>query len=287
MLHKLEEFTYFTLLGIRFWDSVLDAQVRNDLIVSANPEILPKMKSHAYRTKGDVYSFEHLYGLRDIEYGFSSKDTVSSPDTEKEYIVEVTDAAGRYINVAFPVGLPLSYSGVFLTDINVSPYLSAPKGVYLFPSINRTVPSWMAVIRGELIDKNSQLPASHALLRVSSDNGNVWYGIADEMGRVAVVFAYPLIALDFSVSPVKFDTGPLYQQTWDLNLQILYSPDFLETLSGTSIPNYMSILKQSGANIWSESETQNDMPLTSLPITLEFNKPVTLRTEKPQLTLIY
>jgi len=295
MLHKLEEFNHYTPLGIRFWDSVLDAQVRNDLVVTACPVNLPAMKSRAYRTKGDIYSFDHLYGLRDLEYGYISNEAVTSPDSAKQFIVEVIDAGGRYINVAFPVGLPLSYPGVYFTDTNVSPYMNSPKGVYLFPSINRPVPSWMAVIRGELKDRDKMYkdynnkvnysPASNALLRVSSDNGSVGFGIADEEGRFAVVFAYPLLGLDFSASPVKYDTGPLHDQAWDLSLQVFYSPKTLEPLSGTQIPNYMSVINQSQANIWPESSSP-DVPSSSLAIKLEFNKPVTLRTQNLSYLLV-
>lgn len=286
MSQAVEEFNTFTPLGIRFWDPVFDKQVRDDLIVSASPEVSHKMKSYAYRTKSDVYSFAHLHGMRDIEYGFSADHVIDSPDSPRTYIVEVKDPRERYINVAFPIELPLSYPGVFLTNEITSPSSPAPQGVYLFSSANRAVPSWMAVVRGELIDQDSKLPASHAVLRLNSESGDVWYGVADEIGRFEVMFPYPVLVEGFGSSPMTPGHNPLYKQTWDLNLEVLYSPNTLAVLPGTSIPNYLSVLKQQQANIWSLSESNGGVPTLSLPMLLEFHRPVTPRTEGLSFLLV-
>lgn len=284
MFQAIEEFNTFTSLGIRFWDPAFDRQICNDLIVTASPQNAPQMKSYACRTKSDVYAFSHLYSMRDVEYGFS--DGIASPDLPRKYIVEVKDSAGRYINVAFPVELPLSYPGVFLTNEIASPSAQTAKGVYLFSSANRTAPSWMAVVRGELIDQDSELPASYAVLRVSSESGDVWYGVADELGRYEVMFPYPVLVEGFGASPTTPGHNPLYKQTWDLNLEVLYSPNTLVVLPGTSIPNYLSILKQSQASIWSQSESNGGVPSISLPLLLEFHRPVISRTEGLSFLLV-
>jgi hypothetical protein len=275
----LEQFDTYTPLGIRFWDLVLDRQVREDLKVTARAEVNPELKEIAYRTKSDIYSFAHLPGLRDIEYAIYGSQALASPSLTRRYIIEVDDTQSAFVKMAFAVTLPLSYPGIFLTNSIASPDLAAPKGVFLFPSVRRSIPSWMAVVRGELRDWDSGQPASHALLKVSSNGDVMWHGLADEQGRFVVVFAYPLIDADFNVSPISVGYGPLYAQAWDLQLEVFYSPATLESLAGTSLPDYLSILNQSQANIWSISEDNGGVPSLSLPLLLEYQRPVIPRTE--------
>lgn len=274
-----DNFTTFTPLGIRLWDPVLDQQIIDDLIVTAHPSHIPDNKAMAYRTRSDVYSFSHLEGMRGIEYGYENYDETASPDKRHNFIVEIRDKHKRYIDVAFPVDLPLPYSGVFLSSGPESSPHVMPKGVYLYSSPTRAIPGWNALVRGEILDQGSNKPAAHALLRVGTDDGEYWYGIADDKGRFSVMFPYPVLQDGFGASPITPDHKPLHLQTWDLQLEVFYSPNTLENLSGTFLPDYLSILKQEAAQIWPQPESEGGTPVVALPILLEYQKSTIARTD--------
>ena len=279
MMDIIETLSTFTPLGIRFWDPVLDVQVGHDLIVTANPIYSSKVKSRAYRTKSNIYAFSHLYDTHTLEYGETNADELTSPTDSHSFIVEVIDSKRRYLNIAFPVELPLSYNGIFLTQTASSPSTATPKGVYLFSAPSRTIPSSMALIRGELLNQDDNQPAAFAVLRVTAESGEIWYGISDELGRFVVMMPYPELVEGFGGSPSSAAHKTIHEQTWDLDLEIFYSPQTLESLPGTSVPDYLSVLRQDAADIWPVAENDGGTSALSLTITLEYHKPAIPRTD--------
>ncbi|HLP57643.1 MAG TPA: hypothetical protein VK186_02380, partial [Candidatus Deferrimicrobium sp.] len=65
-----EQVNTFTPLGIRFWDSALDRQVGDHLLVKAYPVHGYGSPVHAFRSASGIYAFQGLPGLREIETGY-------------------------------------------------------------------------------------------------------------------------------------------------------------------------------------------------------------------------
>jgi len=73
----LERVTIVTALGIRFWDALLDAPVRDGLDVTARPLGQRAGGTVAFRTASGIYAFRGLPGLHDVEY--PAGDALASP----------------------------------------------------------------------------------------------------------------------------------------------------------------------------------------------------------------
>ncbi|MDH5181646.1 MAG: hypothetical protein OEZ39_14650 [Gammaproteobacteria bacterium] len=278
MAQVIEQFTVHTPLGIRLWDPVTDRQIRGDMHVVAYPAHSPHARSNAYSTRGGVYTFRHLKGMRGIEYGYTTGDEVS-PAEKHDFIVEISDKLARYLSVSLRIELPLSYRGVFLSDTAAGSPHEIPKGLYLYSAPTRSVPGWMAIIRGELVNQETGDAAAHALLRVMTVDGEEWYGVSDAEGRYTIMLPYPDLPAGFSGSPLSPGHKPLADQFWDMDLEVFYSPATQVSLPGTIIPSYLSILSQDAATIWPIAADDGGMAVASLPIVLEYNKSTNPRTD--------
>lgn len=279
MLEVSESFTTFTQLGIRCWDPVVDRQVNDALTVTASPLMKPQKKVNALQTPGGVYAFHHLPGMREIEYGYSNTNVSASPATSHGFVVEISDSRNRYVSIAVYIELPLPYAGVFLSNGIGSPGGDIPKGLHLYSSVTRNMSSNIAVIRGELLQQDSRHPAAHALLMLQNESGESWYGVADAQGFYSIVFPYPDLQEGFAGSPADGSSGSLYEQSWELSLSVFYSPSSQQSLPGTNIPNYLSILHQQAAEIWPQQLSEGGSPLTQFPVSLVYNQPAVTKTE--------
>lgn len=273
----LESFTTYTPFGIRAWDPVFDQQIRSSLHVTAFQSRVPGQRSAAYRTWGDVYTFSHLPGLRALEYGLP--DATSGSPSGTEFVVEVRDTEKRYVPVAFRVSLPLPYDGVFLSESVGSPGGTIPRGLLLYSAASRRVPNWMAVVRAELVDTNTNLPAAHAVLRVTNMDGDVTYSVADSGGRCTLMLPYPPLAEGFGGSPGTPASQPLSDRSWDLDLEVLFEPASLTPLPGSQLPDYLSMLSQSPADIVIRRTTTGPELQPSMPLNLRFGQPLVAATE--------
>ena len=279
MLEVSESFTTFTPLGIRCWDPVVDRQVDDALTVTASPLMKPQIKVSALQTPGGVYAFHHLPGMREIEYGYSDTNVSASPATSHGFVVEINDSRNRYVSIAVYVELPLPYAGVFLSNGIGSPGGDIPKGLHLYSSVTRNMSSNLAVIRGELLQHDSRQPAAHALLMLQNELGESWYGVADAQGFYSIVFPYPDLQEGFAGSPADGSSGSLYEQSWELELSVFYSPSSQQSLPGTDIPNYLSILHQQAAEIWPQPLSEGGSPLAQFPVSLVYHQPAVTKTD--------
>jgi hypothetical protein len=285
MLATAEIFSHFTPLGIRFWDPVTDRQIVDGLNVTAYPLENPNKRVNSFRTRSNIYSFSHLPGMRDLELEITPIDAIPSPPQQKPFVIQIKDSLNRYIDVSFKTALPLSYSGVFLTRISGSPAQESPRGFYLYSSVSRNLPNIYAVVRGELVDNVTGASASHALIKVLTEDNETWFGIADEKGRFVVVFPYPNLADGFGGSPSAL-RGPLHEQSWNINLEICYSPSSQKVIPGSTVPVYPSILKQSVANIFPFDTAVSSPSLAQLPLLLEFNQPTITKTDGQHILFV-
>jgi hypothetical protein len=140
---------------------------------------------------------------------------------------------------------------------------SATSWVPLFSAATRPVPGGVAVIRAQLWDPTLQAglggPAASAILEtVLPGQPSVW-SIADNQGRVALLFPYPTppvesLSADIGsplspLSPVSGPPiGPLTEQTWTLAVRAMYRPfDPVPRL-----PDLADTLEQPSAVIWAD-----------------------------------
>ncbi|MBD3316648.1 MAG: hypothetical protein GF344_12735 [Chitinivibrionales bacterium] len=223
-----------------------------------------------------MWNTEH--GLKD------AGDT--SPAETRPYVVNINDRSGGYLDVTFQVDLPLPYRGVYLSKHQSSPSAFAPKGLHLYSSPLRGVPGWMASIRGELMDVSTGRPASWALLRVTAEAGETYYGIADKEGRYCIMFGYPVLIEGFGGSPSSLGNRPLNRQSWELTMELFYSPGTRVSLPGGKAPDYLSILRQQTAFVWTQKPGSGVSPVAALPLRLEFGKRIIVRTEGESNLLI-
>lgn len=278
MLSVQEKFSQFSPLGIRFWDPVEDRQIVDGLQITARAAVGISRKFHSLKTHSGVYTFSSLPGLYDVETGVLSPEEAIAADDQRQFIIEISDRLNRYLDVAFTIALPLPYRGLFLSDGTGSPVENSPKGFYLYSSANRRLAGHYARVRGQLRNQLTGQPATHALVRVITESGESWFGLADAEGQFIVAMPFPDLSAGFGGSPATAQV-PLHEQSWNIDLEVAYSPTTLELLPGTDIPNYTSILNQTTANIFPSDPEESASTVTQLSLLLEFNQPTVTRTD--------
>jgi hypothetical protein len=240
---RYERQSIVTALGIRFWDTARDRAVTDGLVVTARGQ-RGSAVAVAFSTAGGVYAFQGIPGLRAIEYPVADPEPGLSPPAAQRLLVEVRDQLRRFVPIAFLVDVP--YRGIYPLVLPSSPLSNGPPGFYLFSAVTRQPSTDLAMVRAELVDHANQQPAAHALLVVVLPDGTQFYGVADSRGCVAVAFPYPRF-----ISSGGSPYGRVIQaQQWPINLQVRYQPDALVTPTGASLPDLVSVFRQSAAQIW-------------------------------------
>ena len=267
-----------TLLGIRFWDPALDAQIKDGLKVTLAPAENTEKTITAYRTRSGIYAFDNIPGMRELETSMND-DEISSPPQIRSYVLDIEDVSGRFSGVAQVVNLPLPYSGLFLVDSDIGSPGEITKGFNLYSSIIRTSPSQYVCVRGELVDSDNDLPAVNALLRVQTDDGSSWYGLSDQDGKFSVMMPYPYLHVAYGSSPPVSDGLRLFQRTWNIALSVLYSPSALEPVPGSDKPSYFSVLKQSQALIYQHSPGSAAGEIDELTTQLNYGRDLVVSTD--------
>lgn len=287
-LQPLERVSVYTPLGIRFWDAASDVAVTDSLEVTARPPERPDLRRAAFRTLSGVYAFSNLPGLRGLEAADPDLPAgvhplPESPPQIHPFIVEVNDRRGRFVPVTFQVDLP--YRGVYPTqpDAGGPPGPGLP-GFLLFSAPARALPSSLAVIRAQLVERVPPAggapaqfrPASHAVLEVAAPGGLAWLGLADERGSVVAAFPYPRFTTSAGpLSPPPVLSGPR-AQSWDLTVRARYRPaDQVKPDSAASLPDLGSILTQPAARLWPAPGGPGQAQLN---VQLLFGQPLILQT---------
>lgn len=272
--------------GVRCWDPVLDRQVRAGLALTAWPESGVGRRVRGYRTASDVYALSGLPGLQAAEFPTGAGPAVfgspASPPPTRGFVVHIDDLEGRYLPAAFRVDLPLPDPGLFLSPPPesgaASPATAPPPGFLLFSTPTRRAPSWLAVVRGELAEEADGAPARHALVRVEVVGGGTFFGLADDAGRFAVFVHYPAPEELLGGSPAGGGPKSLGEQTWPLGVEVAYSPTLHETLAGTPLPDYLSLLEQEPAEVFSALPADGGTPQPAWQGVLAYRRQLVLRT---------
>lgn len=262
----LDRLTTVAPLGVRFHDTVSGDVVGDGLIVWAYPTGKPTARRRAVGNRKGVYVLHHGSGLRDREVGDGTQFYWDNPvPPNKDFVIEVSDDQRRFQPFQFTASLP--HRGVFVwSGFDDSPP-SARTSVPLFSSPVRSAPGGMGVLRAELWDTSLDGPAAWAVLEVYDGERRLGQGIADEQGRIALIFSYPPPITFASPSPPGSPLGsppgasgpPLTEQVWPLGLRALYTPDRPVSSPPNSFepdqsfPDLRFTLSQPEATLWADA----------------------------------
>lgn len=274
----LERVRRRTLLGIRFWDPALDAQIADDLRVTLSPLDNPGKIVVAYRTRSGIYAFDGIPGMQEQETGSSGVD-LSSPPTQRSYILTVDDPGGQFTTVAQVVNLPLPYSGLFLVDDEFGSPDSRPRGFNLYSAVSRLPQSQYVFVRGDLIDAQSSAPAAHALVRVITEEDISWFGIADDLGRFCVMMPYPFLHITYGSSPPVNDGVRLFQRAWNIRVSVMYAPGAQVAVPGTDTPGYFSVLGQGQSLVYLHSPGSAAGEASEISTQLNYGRDLVVSTD--------
>jgi hypothetical protein len=272
----LDRLTTVAPLGLRFHDATTGAPVDNGLTIWAYPVGRPSAKRPAIVNRKGVYVLHHGYGLRERENGDGSRFYWDHPDPpNKDFVIEVTDLQRRFQPFQFTASLP--FAGIFKWDID-SP-LPTRTTVPLFPAPTQSVASGMAVLRADLWDASLDAPAAWAVIEAYTAGKFLGRGIADDVGRIAVIFAFPTPLAFAPASPPGSPLGsppiatspPFTEQVWPLELRAFYTterpaaspPDFIEEV-GPPLPDLRFTLSQPAATLWADAEQTEILQETNL-----------------------
>jgi hypothetical protein len=227
---KLDSNTLVAPLGLRFHDTASGEFVRDGLNVSVYPPDKSESRVQAIANRTGVYVLHHAPGLRTLEFGAGDQNYWNNLPPRKDFVVEVSDEQRRFQQFHFTAQLPVR--GIYpWTSPNSPP--SSLDSIPLYSSATRSAPGGMAVIRADLWDKKRDLPAPWAVLEGYIDNELIVRGIADEAGKVALIFPWPA-PQRFAInsppsspvsSPPTISGPPLMSQEWPVRLRALYAPN--------------------------------------------------------------
>jgi len=274
----VDRLTMVAPLGLRFHDATTGALVGDGLSVWAYPVGRPSAKRPAIANRKGVYVLHHGYGLREREQGDGTRFYWDHPDPpNKDFVIEVADEQRRFQPFQFTASLPAE--GIFKWDVALDSPPNARTTVPLFSAPTRSVASGMAAIRADLWDTSLDAPAAWAVIEASSAGKFLGRGIADDAGRIALIFSYPTPLAFTPASPPGSPLGsppgatspPLTEQVWPLELRAFYTPDrpvgsppdFIAE-AGPSLPDLRFTLSQPAATLWADAELTEALPETNL-----------------------
>lgn len=285
---KLDRLTLVAPLGLRFCDFTSGTFVGDGLDVQVYPLGSPATRVAALANRKGVYVLHHAPGLRELEHAEGDEKFWNGPLSTKNFVIEVNDIQRRFQPFQLTASLPAR--GIYKwTDAPSSPP-GASESIPLYSSPVRSVPAGMAVMRADLWDESRDTAASWAVLEASMNSQVIARGIADDQGRIALIFPYPA-PKPFSISsppgsplssPLSAGAGlPLTEQVWPIQLRALYTPDrpvpsppnsFADI---SALPELRFTLSQPEATIWANAECTEPL----LEASLHYGQELVLRSK--------
>lgn len=282
-IQVFERYAVLCPFGVRFHDPVMHTSIGEGLRVTARPPGRHGRKRGAHLTRSDVFAFQNLPGLRNIEIGrgdqlfWDSFDQGLSP--RRSFVIEVEDSWRRFLPFSFTAELPRR--GLFELACLDSPrsLIDLPNaGVPLFSSPARLAPGGMAVVRAQIEEFGTSRPAAGALLEIEASSASMpatrALGLTDNKGRVAVMFPYPELAPPPSqrLSP-PLGSQSLSSREWRVSVRIFWGP----VSASEEFPDLCALLRDQP-----EREPLGTIsPLGRLPVqTLRYGQELILRSEE-------
>ena len=282
----MERFARNSGLGLRFWDVARATSVADGLRVEVYPRANPRVRARAVANRSGIYVVHQLPttapppGPRDFETSDLDPQDLW-PATTHAYRVEVSDPSGRFLPLVFDADLPAR--GLFSW---LAPWISPPQPVALpgedgsppapligrvplFSAPSRPVPDPLAVLYAQLRESGTGRDAAWCLLTVTIAGAVCGIGLADEQGRVAVIFPYPEPPRRSLASPPEARDD----FSWTLELRA-----FWRTASPSGPPAAMPDLADV---LGSQSDERTVMTSTTSPpepLRLTYREPLTART---------
>lgn len=266
----LEKLIIRTPLGLRFWDHGANEAVRHNLIVTAWPRESGSSARLAIKNPSGIYSFHGLPGLRDWEYPRGDEKSKDQLFVNKQFIIKIEDPQNQFLTVAAVVEVPQPDDRIFDDAISSPP--EGDKGFRLFSAPTRVAKAYLAVVRAYLWDALKGEEAAHGMLKIGIGTAT-WTGIADEKGKVAVMFPYPMDLRSLDASPPS-SRIPLHEQSWHISVRVFYGGADMTPLPFAELPNLKNIMAQTQAGIYETLSSSLDQ----LHETLTLGRQLVLRT---------
>src|SRR5688500_17506331 len=198
--HTADSLTIVAPLGIRFHDAATGDFVVDGLNVDIYKPGKPANKVHAVANPSGVYVVHHAPGVISIEHGKGDAAPWSNLPPKTGAVVAVSDVARRFQPFQVVVQLPERGFFNWASPLAVSPP-DVEASIPLYSSPVRNVPAGMAVLRADLWDSSRNGPAAWAVLEAYINSQLVARGIADDQGRIALIFPQPAPRPFTSTSP--------------------------------------------------------------------------------------
>ena len=264
-------------LGLRFWDEVTGRVVGDGLAVTAYPPDNPLRRIEAITNRSGIYVLTGLPGLRDVEFGSGDSAFWAAPPASATFRIEVVDTMRRFQPFLLTLDAPVRGIVASPDPREASPPETG-RGIPLFSTASRSAPAAMAVLRAELCEwipqgNHEGEPARWAVVEARMAGSRLARGVADERGRVALIFAYPEPVTHALGSPPGLGVSPpgaqgpaVRDQQWTVEITASYSALNPEPpYPGASVlPNLVDVLAQGPAIIWSDSERASPLTETVL-----------------------
>ncbi len=247
-------------LGLRFQDATTGEPVRDGLVVSAYPKNRPNARRRLISNRRGIYAL-HDAGLRELQNGAGDAAYWDNLPATKDFVIEVIDQQSRFIPFQFVVGLPAQWNKPAALPPSI-------KNVALYSAPTRTVPAGMAAVRAELSDPTAGangVSASSAVLELYDNDQMVARGLADQQGRIAVLFPYPAPRSFPVTSPPgspPVNRPALTDQTWTFQLRALYRSAIQSPLAPSgenALPDLQSVLTQPEATLWADEARTEEL----------------------------
>jgi hypothetical protein len=287
----LDRLTMVAPLGLRFHDAITGEAVGDGLSVWAYPVGRPQASRPLFLNRRGVYVLHDAPGLRELRNGAGDDDYWNNLPPKKDFVIEVTDSRSLYLPFQFTASIPAR--GIYEWDgsISNSPPAAA-KSIPLYSSPSRGTAAGLAAVRADLWDPTQVAqgaPAASAVLELYDDDRFIARGIADQQGRVLVLFPYPAPKTFAPSSPPGSPlgsppraTGPaLTDQVWTFRARALYaiqSPPQIST--DNSLPDLRAVLSQPEATLWAD-ETQTE---ELFEVAVQFGQPLILKSRPPSMS---
>jgi hypothetical protein len=243
----LEIVTGHAPVALRVVDVATGAAVADGLDINITPRFGGRPQQAIVNTSG-IWSAHGVSGLHGYEFG-SADDIAARRAARRPFRVTINDPGGNFLAVAFDADLPsdgffvevAAPSSPPLTSLAEWPLPPGVAGVPLFSAPSRAVPGSLAVLRAELREAGTERPAAAALLAASVDGTNRGLGLADQLGRVLVLFPYPEPAGRAMSSP---PAATVFR--WSVELTAFYIPRAAGT-AAADVPDLAAVLAQLAA----------------------------------------
>lgn len=288
VLQPLEALQRNAALGIRFWDVAGATSAIDGLAVEVFPRANPAARKRMRANPSGIYVAHVVSGLRGFE--FDPSDPADLPWTHaptspaRGYRVEVSDPQGRFLPLAFDADLP--WRGMLDLSAALPPMLPAAliwsgesgsppqmlvERVPLFSAPSRPVPQPLAVVYAQLLDLGTRRIPAWSLLGVDIDGVLQGLGLADQEGRVAVMFPYPEPPRRPLTSPPEAHSD----FRWTVVLSAYSAAASSPPLRAPDFPDLATVLGQ----LSTPCSVVDSLSSPAAPRRLEYRVPMTARTE--------